>query len=37
VGAGLRLARRAAVVRFDWAMSPESGRHRIYLNFGHMF
>ncbi|HYO53252.1 Omp85 family outer membrane protein [Archangium sp.] len=37
VGAGLRLARRAAVVRFDWAMSPESGRSRFYLNFGHMF
>jgi outer membrane protein assembly factor BamA len=37
VGSGLRLARRAAVVRFDWAMSPESGRSRIYLNFGHMF
>ncbi|HEX5746951.1 MAG TPA: BamA/TamA family outer membrane protein [Archangium sp.] len=37
VGAGLRLARRAAVVRFDWAMSPETGRQRIYLNFGHMF
>ena len=37
VGAGLRVARRAAVVRFDWAMSPETMRHRIYLNFGHMF
>ncbi|PTL82704.1 BamA/TamA family outer membrane protein [Vitiosangium sp. GDMCC 1.1324] len=37
LGAGLRLTRRAAVVRFDWAMSPESGRSRIYLNFGHMF
>lgn len=37
VGAGVRLARRAAVVRFDWAMSPETGRSRIYLNFGHMF
>ena len=37
VGAGLRLARRAAVVRFDWAISPETGRSRIYLNFGHMF
>jgi hemolysin activation/secretion protein len=36
-GAGLRLARRAAVVRFDWAMSTETGRSRIYLNFGHMF
>ncbi|QRK05044.1 BamA/TamA family outer membrane protein [Archangium violaceum] len=37
VGAGLRLSRRAAVVRFDWAMSTESGRSRLYLNFGHMF
>ncbi|MFL5353069.1 Omp85 family outer membrane protein [Archangium sp.] len=37
VGAGLRLTRRAAVVRFDWALSPESGRSRVYLNFGHMF
>lgn len=37
VGAGLRLTRRAAVVRFDWAMSPETGRSRVYLNFGHMF
>ncbi|MET0402252.1 MAG: BamA/TamA family outer membrane protein [Cystobacter sp.] len=37
VGAGLRVARRAAVVRFDWAMSPETLRHRVYINFGHMF
>jgi outer membrane protein assembly factor BamA len=37
VGAGLRAARRAAVVRLDWALSPETGRGRVYLNFGHMF
>jgi outer membrane protein assembly factor BamA len=37
VGAGVRVARRAAVLRFDWAMSPETGRSRVYLNFGHMF
>jgi outer membrane translocation and assembly module TamA len=37
VGGGVRLARRAAVVRFDYAMSPETGRSRVYLNFGHMF
>jgi outer membrane protein assembly factor BamA len=37
VGGGLRLSRRAAVVRFDYAISPETGRQRIYLNFGHMF
>ncbi len=36
-GAGLRLARRAAVVRVDYAVSPEAWRHRLYLNFGHMF
>jgi outer membrane protein assembly factor BamA len=37
VGGGLRLSRRAAVVRFDYALSPETGRQRVYLNFGHMF
>jgi outer membrane translocation and assembly module TamA len=37
VGAGVRVARRAAVLRFDWALSPETGRSRVYLNFGHMF
>ena len=37
VGAGVRLTRRAAVVRFDYAISPETGRQRMYLNFGHMF
>jgi outer membrane protein assembly factor BamA len=37
VGGGLRVARRAAVVRFDYAISPETGRQRMYLNFGHMF
>ncbi|HEX8438456.1 Omp85 family outer membrane protein [Archangium sp.] len=37
MGGGLRLTRRAAVVRFDYAISPETGRQRMYLNFGHMF
>jgi outer membrane protein assembly factor BamA len=36
-GAGVRLARRAAVIRLDYAVSPEAWRHRLYLNFGHMF
>jgi outer membrane protein assembly factor BamA len=37
LGAGVRLARRAAVVRLDYAVSPEAWRHRFYINFGHMF
>ncbi|HSP77557.1 MAG TPA: BamA/TamA family outer membrane protein, partial [Myxococcaceae bacterium] len=37
VGAGLRVVRRAAVVRLDYAMSPETLRQRVYLSFGHMF
>jgi outer membrane translocation and assembly module TamA len=37
VGGGLRLVRRAAVVRLDYAMSPETLRQRMYLSFGHMF
>jgi outer membrane protein assembly factor BamA len=37
VGAGLRVARRAAVIRVDWAVSTETGGHRFYMNFGHMF
>jgi hypothetical protein len=37
VGGGLRLARRAAVVRVDYARSTEAGGNRIYMNFGHMF
>lgn len=37
VGAGLRAARGAAVVRFDWAFSPETRGQRVYLTFGHMF
>jgi outer membrane translocation and assembly module TamA len=37
VGAGLRVARRAAVIRVDWAMSTETGGQRFYMNFGHMF
>ncbi len=37
VGAGLRLARRAAVVRFDYAVATENLRQGIYITFGHMF
>ncbi len=37
VGAGLRVSRRAAVIRVDWALSTETGGQRIYMNFGHMF
>lgn len=36
-GAGVRVARRAAVLRFDWAMSPETWRSSVYITFGHMF
>ena len=37
IGGGLRLSRRAAVVRMDYARSTESGRRRFYPTFGHMF
>jgi hypothetical protein len=37
IGGGLRFARRAAVMRMDYARSTESGRQRFYLAFGHMF
>ncbi len=37
VGGGLRLARRAAVVRFDYAVATENLRQGIYVTFGHMF
>ena len=37
VGAGLRVSRRAAVIRVDWAVSTETGGQRFYMNFGHMF
>ncbi|MBN1206123.1 MAG: BamA/TamA family outer membrane protein [Myxococcaceae bacterium] len=37
VGAGLRVARRAAVIRVDYALSTETGGQRLYMNFGHMF
>jgi hypothetical protein len=36
-GVGLRLARRAAVLRLDYATSTEEGGQRLYMNFGHMF
>jgi outer membrane protein assembly factor BamA len=36
-GLGLRITRRAAVIRVDYALSTETGRQGFYLNFGHMF
>jgi len=36
-GAGLRVVRRAAVLRGDWAISPETGRSALYFTMGHMF
>ncbi|MBJ6762006.1 BamA/TamA family outer membrane protein [Myxococcaceae bacterium JPH2] len=37
IGGGVRLSRRAAVVRLDYARSTETGRQRFYITFGHMF
>ncbi len=37
VGAGLRVARLAAVVRLDYAVATEDFRQAIYVTFGHMF
>ncbi|WP_228530683.1 MULTISPECIES: BamA/TamA family outer membrane protein [Myxococcaceae] len=37
VGGGLRLARRAAVVRMDYALSTETGRQGLYFSVGQMF
>ncbi|HLL54589.1 MAG TPA: BamA/TamA family outer membrane protein [Myxococcaceae bacterium] len=37
VGAGVRLARRAAVLRLDYALAPEMLRQGVYVSFGHMF
>jgi outer membrane protein assembly factor BamA len=37
IGGGVRLSRRAATVRADYARSTETGRGRFYLTFGHMF
>jgi outer membrane translocation and assembly module TamA len=37
IGTGLRLTRRAAVVRVDYAMSTESGRQGLYFSVGQMF
>ncbi len=37
IGGGVRVTRRAAVVRMDYARSTESGRQRFYVTFGHMF
>ena len=36
-GGGLRLARRAAVLRLDGAVDVETGRLAVYVAFGHMF
>ncbi len=37
VGTGLRLTRRAAVVRMDYALSTETGRQGLYFSVGQMF
>ncbi|MFL5318149.1 MAG: Omp85 family outer membrane protein [Myxococcaceae bacterium] len=37
VGAGIRVARKAAVLRFDWGYAPEFNRNAVYVSFGHMF
>jgi outer membrane translocation and assembly module TamA len=37
VGAGLRVTRRAAVIRVDYAFSTETGGQRLYMSYGHMF
>lgn len=37
IGGGVRLSRRAAIVRMDYARSTETGRQRVYVTFGHMF
>jgi hypothetical protein len=36
-GAGLRLARRAAVIRVDYGVALEDWRQGLYVTFGHMF
>ncbi|HVE87952.1 MAG TPA: BamA/TamA family outer membrane protein [Myxococcales bacterium] len=36
-GVGLRAVRRAAVLRADWAISPETLRSSLYLTVGQMF
>lgn len=37
VGAGLRIARRAAVIRFDVALATETWQPGVYVTFGHMY
>jgi hypothetical protein len=37
VGAGLRVARRAAVLRLDYALSTETLRQGLYISVGQMF
>lgn len=36
-GLGLRVVRRAAVLRFDASLELETGRKAFYVSFGHMF
>jgi hypothetical protein len=37
VGGGLRVVRRSAVLRFDYAYAPEQRRQGLYVAFGQMF
>ncbi len=37
VGGGVRVARRAAVLRFDYALATETGHPGLYITFGQMF
>lgn len=37
VGAGIRLSRRSAVLRFDYAVALEDWRQGVYVTFGQMF
>jgi len=37
VGTGLRLTRRAAVLRMDYALATETGRQGLYFSVGQMF
>jgi outer membrane translocation and assembly module TamA len=37
VGAGVRVVRRAAVFRMDYAVATQDGRSALYITFGHIF
>lgn len=37
IGGGLRVARREAVLRFDYAAATETWRQAVYVAFGHVF